>query len=57
MKTYKEKVKQNKKSIIKEVLQKPKMQKVKINKVKNPPKPRGDTIKKPAPDDTIKAEI
>ena len=57
MKIYKEKVKQNKKSVVKEVLQKPKMQKVKIDKVKKPPKPRGETIKKPAPDDTIKAEI
>ncbi len=37
IKKYKEKVKQNKKYVIKEVLQKLIMQKVKIDKLKKPP--------------------
>lgn len=57
MKEYKVKVKQNKKAIVKEVLIKPKIQKIKLDNVKNPPKPRGATIKKPAPDESIKSEI
>ena len=57
IKIYNEKIKQNKKSIIKEKILKPKMQKVKINKLKQPSKPKGKVIKKPAPDDTLKAEI
>jgi len=54
---YKEKVKQNKSLVIKEVLSKPKMQKIKINKIKQPSKPMGHKIKKPAPDEMIKSEI
>ena len=57
MEIYKEKIKQNKSSVIKEVLTKPKMQKIKIDKIKQPAKPKGITIKKPAPDETLKAEI
>ncbi len=54
---YNQKVKANKKAVIKEKLVKPRMKKVKIEKIKKPPKERGETIKKPAPDETLKAEI
>ena len=54
---YKEALKSNKKAVIKAELVKPKMQKVQIEKIKKPAKPRGETIKKPAPDETLKAEI
>jgi putative transposase len=54
---YKNKVSKNKKAIIKEEVIKPKMEKIKINKLKNPPKQRGEKISKPAPDETLKAEI
>lgn len=57
MKEYEKKVKANKNTTIKEVIVKPKMEKVKIEKIKKPAKPRGATIKKPAPDETLKAEI
>jgi len=54
---YKNKVSKNKKAIIKEKVIKPKMEKIKINKLKKPPKQRGEKISKPAPDETLKAEI
>jgi len=54
---YKEVLKNNKKVIVKIEIVKPKMQKIKIEKIKKPAKPRGETIKKPAPDETLKAEI
>ena len=54
---YKEALKINKKAVIKVKLVKPKMKKVKIEKIKKPAKPRGVVIKKPAPDETLKAEI
>ncbi len=57
MDEYKNKLEQNNKSTIKIDIIKPKMDKIKINKIKKPPKPRGETIKKPAPDETLKAEI
>ena len=57
MELYKEKVKKNKSLVIKEVLSKPKMQKIKINNIKQPAKPKGAVIKKPAPDETLKSEI
>lgn len=57
MEKYKEKVKANIKATIKEKLTRPKIDKIKIEKLKKPAKPRGMNIKKPAPDETLKAEI
>lgn len=57
MKIYKEKIKENKKAINKIELKKPRLEKIKIDKIKKPPKQKGKTIKKPAPDDSLKAEI
>jgi putative transposase len=57
LKIYKEQLKKNKKAVIKKVLKKPKLEKIKIDKIKNPSKERNKNIKKPAPDDTLKAEI
>jgi hypothetical protein len=57
MEQYKLKLKENKKSVIKEVLIRPRMEKLKIDKVKRPVKPRGIVIKKIAPDEVLKAEI
>ena len=54
---YKKKVKKNKNKTIKDILVKPKKDKIKINKIKNPPKLRGENVKKPAPDETLKSEI
>lgn len=57
MKIYKEKLLKNKKSTVKEVLIKPVLEKVKLDKPKKEPKQRDKSIKKPAPDDTLKAVI
>jgi len=57
VKEYKKKVEENKNKTIKDKLIKPKKDKINLNKVKNPPKPRGVNIKKPAPDETLKLEI
>lgn len=57
MKIYKEKVKLNNKSINKIEIKKPRLEKIKIEKLKKPPKERGHNVKKPAPDDSLKAEI
>jgi len=57
MKDYKEKLKLNKHAIVKVKLVKPKKLKIKLEKLKKPPKPRGETIKKPAPDESLKYEI
>lgn len=57
MAEYNKKTKENKTNTIKENITKPKKDKIKINKVKNPPKPRGINIKKPAPDEMLKSEI
>ena len=57
MDEYKKKLKENKNKTIKDKLIKPKKDKIKIDKVKNPPKPRGENVKKPAPDETLKSEI
>jgi putative transposase len=54
---YNNKVKENKKAIIKQKIIKPKFDKIKIEKLKKPPKERGKKIDKPAPDETLKAEI
>lgn len=54
---YNNKVKENKKAIIKQEIIKPKFDKIKIEKLKKPPKERGKKIDKPAPDETLKAEI
>ena len=47
----------NEKSTIKNILIKPRMKKIMIDKIKNPPKERGKNILKPAPDETLKYEI
>lgn len=47
----------NEKSTIKNILIKPRIKKIMINKIKNPPKERGKNILKPAPDETLKYEI
>ena len=57
MEEYKIKVKANKKAIIKSIIKRPKMDKILTNKIIKPAKERGETIKKPAPDETLKAEI
>lgn len=54
---YNNKVRENKKAIIKQEIIKPKFDKIKIEKLKKPPKERGKKIDKPAPDETLKAEI
>jgi putative transposase len=54
---YKRLQKLNKKATIKIKLDKPKLEKIKINKIKNPPKPRGKVIEKPSSDETLKYEI
>jgi transposase len=54
---YNKKVAENKKTIIKQEIIKPKMEKIKIEKLKKPPKKREEKIDKPAPDETLKAEI
>ena len=54
---YKNKVIINKKAIIKKEIIKPKIEKIKIDKLKKPPKERGVKVNKPAPDETLKAEI
>ena len=50
-------MKENKNSAIKNTIKKPKMNKIKIEKVKNPRKPNRIQIKKPASDETLKGEI
>jgi putative transposase len=57
MEEYQIKIKENKKTIIKEIIKRPIMDKIKITKIVKPCKERGETIKKPAPDETLKAEI
>jgi transposase len=57
MEEYKKNEKVNKKATIKVNLIKPKKEKIKLEKIENPPKPKGNVIKKPAPDDTLKSEI
>jgi putative transposase len=57
MEEYEKKVKENKNKTIKDKLIKPKRDKVKIDKIKNPSKPRGINVKKPAPDESLKSEI
>jgi transposase len=49
--------KENENLTIKIELKKPRKNKIKIDKVKNPAKERRENIKKPAPDDTLKGEI
>ena len=57
MEEYKKIIKNNKNSTIINKISKPRMKKIKIEKVKNPPKERRNKIKKPAPDETLKGEI
>ena len=57
MKEYNKKVQENKKKHIKTILIKPKKEKIKIEKIKKPRKPKGEMIKKPAPDEMLKSEI
>jgi putative transposase len=42
---------------IKKIIKKPSKNVLKIEKIKNPPKPRRGNVKKPAPDETLKGEI
>ena len=54
---YKKKAIENKNSSIKLMIIKPTINKIKIEKVKNPRKSNRKTIVKPAPDETLKSEI
>lgn len=54
---YNEQIKRDKKLGIISNIKKPRMKPVKIDKVKKPPKDRRPTIKKPAPDDSLKGQI
>lgn len=54
---HKELVEKNINNTIKDKLVKPKLDKIKFNKIKNPPKPKGKVVKKPAPDEVLKSEI
>ena len=54
---YKKKAIENKNSSIKLMIIKPTINKIKIEKVKNPRKPNRKTIVKPVPDETLKSEI
>jgi transposase len=57
MEQYKQKVLENKNSSIKLTIKKPRMNKIKIEKIKNPRKPNRKATVKPAPVDTLKSEI
>jgi len=57
MDEYKKLINENKKLTVKKKIQKPKKIKIKIEKIKKPKKPKGVTVKKPAPDNTLKMEI
>lgn len=57
MDEYKQLILNDNNNVIKNKPVKPKKDKIVIDKIKNPPKPKGISIKKPAPDEMLKSEI
>jgi len=54
---YKQQIKENKNLAIKKDIKRPNREKIKMNKIKHPKKPRGINVTKPAPDESLKGEI